>query len=387
VEIHATAAQNLIDSTWIKRATQNDELIWLGLACFLLSLLILTVRPVRAMILVLSSFLIWSGLAYTSFANYFFLPGAVMVCMVLPMVLLVSTVAYYFITLRRQLQVQRAFEFYVSPEMAREMANNPEALRPGGHQVIATALFTDIAGFTDISETMTAEGVANMLNAYFTEVMDVIFTNSGTLIKFIGDAVFVLWGAPIKLDDHAQKACETALVIQREVERFNATKRFPELHTRIGINTGSMVVGNLGSVKRFDFTAIGDSVNLASRVEGINKYFGTSVMVTEAAWQQTDKSFNSLFMGAIKVVGKKQAIGLHALFESALSQDAGKKWLAAYELFKSRQWDDAQAGFLDAARDEPRIKKAAGLYMSQIESHRKKDPGGDWAGEIIFSSK
>src|SRR5262249_42724459 len=152
-----------------------------------------------------------------------------------------------------------------SPEMAAAVASNAESLQLGGRQVFATALFTDIAGFTRISERLNPVETAAMLNSYFSEVMDAIFEKRGTLIKFIGDAVFALWGAPIDEPRHRQRAYEAARSIMNDVFRFNESSGFPALQTRIGLNSGPMLVGNLGAKRRFDFTAIGDSVNLASR--------------------------------------------------------------------------------------------------------------------------
>lgn len=386
VEIHATAAANMLEASWLRRLDPVTEAWILAAVIVLLTGAILSVQPREGALCCLVFGAGWVAIAYTGLLNDVFVPGAVLSAIVLPINLLVSSLYYYFVTRRSQLRIQRAFEFYLSPEMAAEMAHNPAALRLGGSKTEATALFTDIAGFTDISEAMSAEEVAHMLNCYFTEVMDVIFERGGTLIKFIGDAVFVLFGSPIKIDDHAAKACETALEIQKEVERFNASKRFPELHTRIGIHTGPMVVGNLGSERRFDFTAIGDSVNLASRVEGINKYLGTSAMITQATRDQA-KDVPCLHMGRIRVVGKKQAIDLYALLDPPVTAEIEKDWLRAFELFKARQWDDAAEAYASVIRREPRLKKAAALYISSIQAYQKKPPLEDWTGEISFTSK
>src|SRR5262249_514145 len=143
-----------------------------------------------------------------------------------------------------------------------------------------------IAGFTAIVESMEAPEVGRMLNAYFTEVMDSVFDKRGTLIRFNGDGLYALWGAPIRTPAHARLCCEAALAIDPEIERFNQSGRFPPLHTRFGINPGPMLVGNMGSARRFDFTGIGDAVNLASRVEGLNKHFGTSILVTDSTRAQ-----------------------------------------------------------------------------------------------------
>src|SRR5262249_34066206 len=150
---------------------------------------------------------------------------------------------------------------------------DPSSLNLGGEEIVATALFTDVKGFTPIAESMPAHETAALLNAYFSEITRHIFTEGGTLIKFIGDAVFAIWGAPLRMEDHAARACSAALALARQQE---AAKGSPaaaaRLVTRIGVHTGPMLVGNLGSEQRFDYTAIGDAVNVASRLEGLNKH-------------------------------------------------------------------------------------------------------------------
>jgi adenylate cyclase len=226
-----------------------------------------------------------------------------------------------------------------------------------------------------------------MLNAYFTEVMDVIFNNKGTLIKFIGDAVFALWGAPIKIPDHARLSCETALIMQKEVQKFNRSKRFPALNTRIGINTGPMVVGNLGSSRRFDFTAIGDSVNLASRLESLNKQFGTWILVSESTRKEAGSKFSFLSLGTIKASGKKESVGVYALFDDPIPTDVENQWLKAINKFRIRAWDEAEAQFRAASENEVRLKKAAELYLHELAQHRISAPEENWQGEIEFLTK
>lgn len=383
VEIHAAAAGNLITGNWIRRKPLSLEASVLGIAAIILSLIFLLIRPTWGGIVLIGTAVIWGVTSYYGFLNLIFIPGAVLVTTVLPFSYLGSTLYYYVITYRKQRQLQKAFQFYLSPEMAREVARNPKALKLGGEKVIATALFTDIEGFTEISETMPPEKVANMLNTYFTDITNAIFENRGTLIKFIGDAIFALWGAPIKTEEHARLACETAISIQREIDRFNSSGRFPPLKTRIGINTGPMVVGNLGSKRRFDFTAIGDSVNLASRVEGINKYLGTNILFTDSTREALPSNIPYLKIGSIRVVGKKNPVTLY----TPLNTSTTELWLNGIEKFTNRRWEEAINIFKEIAAKELRLKKGTELYIKQIESHRQTPPPSEWQGEIIFLSK
>ncbi|MBI1870728.1 MAG: adenylate/guanylate cyclase domain-containing protein [Chlamydiae bacterium] len=386
VEIHATAAENLIRQDWISQSPFNLEALFLAVWTFMLSLLLFRFKPQRGIWILLGAETLWVLAAYMSFLKEVFLPGAVLNVMILPFNFLVSTLYYYVITRRKKRQLQRAFEFYLSPEMAREVAHHPQALRLGGEKVVATALFTDIEGFTEKAEGMTPENVATLLNAYFTEVMDAIFEKKGTLIKFIGDAVFALWGAPIKTDQHAQWACETALAIQEEIKKFNASGRFPPLKTRIGIHTGPMVVGNLGSKRRFDFTAIGDCVNLASRVEGLNKYFGTQILITDAVLTQS-KSIAHLELGSVQVVGKKECVPLYTLLHEPLPKSIETSWMSALQKFKNQDWDEASKLFEKLYLKNTLLKKSCELYLEQIKFHRVHPPAQEWKGEIVFTAK
>ncbi|MCB0339498.1 MAG: adenylate/guanylate cyclase domain-containing protein, partial [Bdellovibrionales bacterium] len=386
-EIHATATLNLLHQDWIRRASQSKETIGLALACLVLTILLFALRPLTGMIVLVSSIILWMISAYFSYTSNFFLPGTLLVGAFLPLAFLSTTLYYYFVTRRAQLKMEGAFQLYVSPDMVKQISKDEKGIGLGGEKVWATALFTDIADFTSITESMPAERVAAMLNAYFTEVMDEVFKNNGTLVKFIGDAVFVLWGAPIKINDHALKACQTALAIHEAVKRFNASERFPALHTRIGLNTGPMVVGNLGSAKRFDYTAIGDSVNLASRVEGINKYFGTSILITESVRKEIGDALPTLLAASLKVKGKSEVVKLYMLFDNFPMKDVCELWNDALEQFRSAEWDKAIELFEKSAAKEERLSKAKDLYLEEISLLRAEPPKRDWQGEIAFDSK
>ncbi len=386
VEIQATSAANLLTNDWIRRSSRLTE----GLVAFFLTLIlssaIFYLRPQWAGVLLFSFSLLWALGSYLAFLGGFFLPGVVLITFVLPTCYLGSTLVYYLVTHRSQQAVEKAFQLYVSPEMAKQMRANPKGLQLGGENVWATAMFTDIAGFTDITEHMIASQVSDMLNAYFTEVMEVVFKQQGTLIKFIGDAAFVLWGAPIKSPNHAQLAAQAALDIQRAIRAFNATQRFPALHTRVGVHTGQMVVGNLGSSRRFDYTAIGDSVNLASRVEGLNKYFGTDILVTETTRKELGTGFFILSLGNLRVKGKKDQVPVSTLFESEVAYNIEQAWTQGLRAFKARKWADARE-FFNTAMADSRLTNAAALYLGQIIDNEETPPDEDWAGEIVFGSK
>jgi adenylate cyclase len=387
-EIHATAALNLIYKNWISRASAAKELGILSLVAFIICSSIFMLRPLWGALITVGGVIAWFSIGYISLTNNLFIPGFTLTAIIAPLCLLGSVLYYYFVTRKAELKMLSAFELYVSPQMAKEVAANQTSLSLGGEKVWATAMFTDIQGFTSLAETMPAEQVSAMLNAYFTEVMDVVFKNDGTLLKFIGDAIFVIWGAPVRINNHAEKACQTALAIQQEVKRFNNTKRFPPLLTRIGVHTGPMVVGNLGSSKRFDYTAIGDSVNLASRIEGINKYFGTLIIVTEETKKElAGSNFNLLPLGSIKAAGKDEPVKLFTLLDIALDANLKKIWEEALSAFKNKKWNDALAAFKSFGEQVPTLNKASDLYIKQVSHLQSTSLPDNWQGEITFFEK
>jgi adenylate cyclase len=271
--------------------------------------------------------------------------------------------------------------------MVPKLQDEENALKLGGEKMWLTAMFTDIADFTTITEEMPAEATSEMLNAYFTEVMDVVFANQGTLLKFIGDAIFAIWGAPIKMQNHAEMGIKTALAIQKGVERFNASKRFPPLVTRIGVHTGPMLVGNLGSKKRFDYTAIGDSVNLASRIEGLNKYFGTVILFTEATRRDAGGIPDSIPIATVRVKGRREPVELLSLFDPPLSQDVIAGWKDALGRFRKSMFDEAKELFEQLAKKDQRLAKSIELYLEHIETFKSAPPSTGWDGELDFDVK
>ena len=372
------AAANILQQNWISRGSNTGEIAFLLIFSVITSLILLSVRPSRAAFLILFFIGAWCASAYGLFLNHYFLPGAVVTFIVLPLVYLASTLGAYFVAWRKQQRLFRAFEKYLSPEMARRVAESKNALQLGGKRVVATAMFTDIQGFTSISETLTPEKVGEMLNDYFSTVMGAIFDNKGTLIKFIGDAVFALWGAPLEDEQHAEHAFLTALAITQAVERFNATGKYPQLHTRIGIHTGDMHVGNFGSHERFDFTALGDSVNFASRLEGLNKYLGTTILVSETSAKLLRET-GLLPLGKFVVAGKSESISLYTILEPGKPKSVLPQWLEFLELLQQSRIEEAKE-----VLQSPTLREL--IPLKTIERY-KLTLSAAWSGAVILAEK
>jgi adenylate cyclase len=235
----------------------------------------------------------------------------------------VTAVANYVTEGRERRRVRDLFSRYVAPEYVRRLADEAESLKLGGERTELTLLFSDIRGFTSLSERLPAATVIELLNEYLERMSEIVFRHGGTLDKFIGDAVMAFWGAPLPAPDHADRALAAALDMQSELAALNA--RWSErgapaqLAIGIGINTGEAIVGNIGSLSRkLDYTAIGDTVNLASRLESLNKEFGTSVLVSQSTVDQVDGRFRFRPVEEVTVKGKTQAVHVYELLGRAV---------------------------------------------------------------------
>ena len=386
VEIQATAAANLLQERWLRRTSPGIESGILCVLAFGLSLLVFRVRPQWGLLVILVAVLSWGVIAWYSMLSQVFIPGMLLVGIILPLMYMLSTLLYYLVTYRAQQQVERAFRLYLPGEMAREMRSNRHALELGGEEVVATAMFTDISGFTDISEKMPPSNVASMLNAYFTEVLRVVFNHKGTLLKFIGDSVFVIWGAPIRDDDDAAHACECARAIEGAVVDFAEKSGFRPLHTRVGLHTGRMLVGNLGARDRFDYTAIGDAVNLASRIEGLNRHFGTNVLISEATFSAVKDLRDAICMGDVHVSGRREPVRVYGFVEG-LSIVQRNAWDQALEAFRFQDWSNSENLFTSIRNECEFLTVAGDLYLREISRIGTEGVSKDWKGVISFSGK
>jgi adenylate cyclase len=393
VEVHATLAANLLEGRRIRllpRAAEAAMLLLLPLAA---AAVFLALRPLWG-VLVFAAVellpLLLAGAAFTR--SSLWLPVVIPCAIQLPLTYVLCLGWYYLTTVRERERIKRAFSLYLSPEMTRRIAASPDSLDLGGEEIVATALFTDLKGFTTIAESLSAHQTVALLNDYFSKATRHIFEAEGTLIKYIGDAVFALWGAPLPMDDHATRACRAALELARDRRMADAAGvEGGHLVTRIGVHTGPMVVGNLGSAQRFDYTAIGDAVNLASRLESLNKAWGTVALVSGETRSQTDGGFLMRPLGRVRVVGRSEPVELFELLgrqgeDSPLPQAALQRFQSALEDFTQGRREQAAEGFRQArdllgGRDGP-----SELYLSLLR-RLEEEPPAVWDGVVSFESK
>jgi adenylate cyclase len=286
--------------------------------------------------------------------------------------------------------IKGVFRHYLSPEVIERIIENPDLLSLGGEKREITSFFSDLAGFTSISERLSPEELVALLNEFLSEMTDIILENGGTLDKYEGDAIIAFWNAPLDQPDHALRACRAAVECQKRLAELGARwagKAGRPLTMRVGLNSGPAVVGNMGSARRFDYTAMGDTINVASRLEGACKIYGVPVLAGEETYARVKDEIAARLVDRVRVVGKKLPV---SIYEIAGRQDApgaaAAEKLAVFErarqAFLRRDWDAAAALFSVLEGDGP-----AAVYVERCRLFKETPPPGDWDGVFDLKQK
>jgi adenylate cyclase len=339
---------------------------------------------------------VYSAIAVVLFVKYrrmipMVAPGAAVV-----MFNYVSVVTYNFLTERRmKAMIRGAFSQYVPPSVVSELLKDPEMLTLGGEEREMTVIFSDVAGFTTISESLTPTQLVELLNEYLTAMTDIVLGYGGIIDKYEGDAIMAEYGAPLPDENHAMNACLTALDMQTELAKLrDKLKREgrPELTARVGINSGVMVVGNMGSNKIFDYTVMGDNVNLGSRLEGANKVYGTYIMCSEATRKIVAHAIITRELDLIQVKGKTEGILVHEVVAKLADgiSDAKKQAIELYhqglEAYKKKQWDVGIGLFNEALMHDP-LDPPSKVYIERCMEFKDNPPPEDWDGIFTMRTK
>jgi adenylate cyclase len=295
---------------------------------------------------------------YLAAALYFFRAEGLWLSLVYPSLLIAllyasTTLVLYFFRVSEQRYLKRAFAYYVPPKVVDDLVADAGKLQLGGEKRELTVLFSDIRGFTTLSEAMAPEELVKLMNEYFTVMTGKVFDHRGSLDKYIGDAIMAIFGAPLPEPQHATLACRSALDMIRGLRTFQQSlhaRGLPAIDIGVGINTGPMIVGNMGSASRFNYTVVGDAVNLASRIEHLNKDYGTNILVSEYTYLPVQDEFPlAREVDSVRVRGRAQPVRLFELIPEG--KYASLDWLddyrAAYALM--REGDLARAAGLFAA--------------------------------------
>ncbi len=395
VEIHANLLAGILDNS-IKQFppySRGAEFVLLLIVGIILALSLPLLSPVWATLFTAAVALVITGgnLALWQFENLV-MPLAPALIMIL-IIFIVSMSYGFFIEQRLKRRISGMFGQYVPPELVDEMTDNPDMVSFEAENRELTVLFTDIRSFTTISEKLSPAELSSLMNQYLTAMTTLIHNNHGTIDKYIGDAIMAFWGAPLHDPAHARHALETGLQM---LERLNAVRMefmergWPAIHIGVGINTGMMSVGDMGSEFRRAYTVMGDSVNLGSRLEGLTKSYGVEIIVSEFT-RAAVPEFEYRELDVVKVKGKDKPV---AIFEPvALKADVTHPELAelaelqdALGKYRSMQWEEAFRLFSELRARTPE-RKLYSVYLERIDAFRRTPPPPDWDGTYTFTTK
>ncbi len=381
VEVHATVYDNLMTGRGIERPAPLVPFAVTVLLALAIGTVMLVVPSVGGSIAAGAVLILgYAGAVVLLFKNGVWMDAAAPLSAGIT-ALLSGAVEANFRANRQKKFLRSAFGQYLSPEVVAQVVKNPSVLTLGGERRVMTAFFSDVQGFTGISEKLEPEGLVALLNHYLTAMTDIILKWGGTVDKFEGDAIVAFWGAPVPMTDHAERACRAAMECEAAHAGLNERLEklgFPRLITRAGLSTGPMVVGNMGSEKRFDYTIMGDSVNLASRLEGVNKVYGTRLLVSGSTMEAAP-AIKFLNIDSVRVVGQTKPVALYTPFEAL------PEWSAQYgnALATYAMGDFAGAIPMFRAIDFP----AAANMAARCENMLREGPPQQWDGVWNLSSK
>ena len=316
-----------------------------------------------------------------------------------------NTFANYLRDANEKKQIRGAFSQYLSPALVEQLADDPEKLVLGGETKKMTFLFCDVRGFTTISESFKADpqGLTRLINRFLTPLTNEIINENGTIDKYMGDCIMAFWNAPIDVEGHEKMACDATLKMHKAMAELNKiredeakaeNKKFLELKTGIGLNTGGCVVGNMGSDQRFDYSVLGDSVNLASRLEGQSKSYGVKTVIGPETNENVKNSYATLQLDMIAVKGKKEAVTIFTLVGDLNFKDSSefksleKSHIKILDFYFNQKWQDCLIEIETATNMCNNLMTEYYQIMSErINEFKKNPPPNDWDGVYVATSK
>lgn len=405
VELHANVIENVLRNDFLRMAPRTAEIAVttvLVLVTFFVTSLLREVKTRHHLLVGLFSLVFAvAEIALIGLAALFLFTTLNIVLPVVSGTMAVAggyvmSTTYHFVAERKErLLIKSMFSTYVNPSLVDELVAHPEKLVLGGQREELTVLFSDIEGFTAFAENLPPEELVRILNEYLSVMSEIIFKNDGTLDKYEGDAVMAFWGAPIPLHDHALRACLSALQMQESLLELNnawTEAGRPRIRIRIGLNTGEMVVGNMGAAGKFAYTVIGDSVNLASRLEGANREYRTGIMVSQRTYELVKDRIFGRELDRITVKGRNEPV---TVFELLCSRDhpqadETERFLERYSVgltsYHTRRWAEGLLAFAEALQLRP-DDYTTQLHIKRIQAYQVTPPPDNWNGVFVLTSK
>ncbi|MCR4298940.1 MAG: CHASE2 domain-containing protein [Gallionella sp.] len=395
VEIHANMIAGILDQNLKDSPAYmiGAEVVWLLLIGIALSFLLPQLSPAKTILVSVFMFAITQGLSLLAwhYGNLLFLVANSLVMIAL---LFALNMSYgYFIESRTKRQITSLFGQYVPNELVEEMAEHPESVSMEGDSREMTILFSDVRGFTTISEGLDPKELTLLMNEFLTPLSRVVYKHRGTIDKYMGDCIMAFWGAPLPDANHASNAILAGIEMQATLKALQPhfkERGWPEIHVGVGINTGRVSVGNMGSEVRVAYTVMGDAVNLASRLEGITKQYGVGVIVGENT-KNAVTGFVYRELDHVRVKGKDKPVAIYEpvglLGEvSKDMQDEVKLFHEVRRLYRRQDWDQAELQLMNLQRMSPDTA-LYGIYAERVAYFRKNPPAADWDGVFVFQTK
>lgn len=399
VMLHASLISNVLKRDFLRVIPQEQTRLIIYLGTVFLGLLILTFRHILFQI----AFPIGAAIVYITVSFWGFRENLVF-AVIPPLVSILgvwigSFTYLYFSEGKDKRKARKMLGQYVSPAVLNDLIEKEGGLIKAevGAKERLTILFSDIRGFTSLSEHLEAEQVVELLNIYLSKMVDIIFANRGTLDKFIGDAVMAFWGAPIRVDDHAKRCVKAGLEMARGMQGLNrelAGKGYPELKVGIGVHTGEVILGNIGSEKKLDYTVIGDHVNLTSRLEGLTKSYGCNMLISESTYRELNGTFPCRVVDNVRVKGKEEPIKIYSVL--ALDSDPKeelerKRKMArffdtAFNHYMNRDFADALDMYTKAG-NFLKADKVSEIFIQRCQDYIDQPPSDDWDGVFTMTTK
>jgi adenylate cyclase len=394
VGTYHNTVNTIYNEEYIRQASPALNILFMLIVALTMGFVIQRLNARMSILTIIAFFIVLNGFVSLVFAltNIWIEQLGVSLSMLIPSV---TIAAIKFLNEENQKRfIKNAFSHYLAPGVIDEIIKNPESLELGGEDREITIFFSDVAGFSTISEKLTPPELVKRLNEYLSEMTDIILSYGGTVDKYEGDAIMAFYGAPHHMDDHAVKACLASIDMKRRLrelqEEWTARGEEP-LSARMGMNTGIAVVGNMGSSTRMDYTAMGDSVNLASRLEGVNKHYSTHAMISESTYSKAKDYLEVRKLDRIRVVGKSEPVTIYELLGKKESlPDRMYEMLEIYdqglEYFTNREWKKARSVFKKALKVIPDDGPSM-TYVDRCGEFMKKPPSKSWDGVYKMKSK
>jgi adenylate cyclase len=396
VGTHATVVNTILQGAFLNQSPWWYGTVLALILSFAVTVAILRLDALRSMIVgsAIVVVLIGALILYFRFTGVYL--GAVSPVASVFFTFIALTAIKFLRTEREKSFVRNAWGHYLSTDVVNDLIANPEKLNLGGEKKVLSAMFTDVKGFSTISEVLDPGDLVRLLNLYLTEMSDIILELRGTIDKYEGDAIISFFGAPLDQPDHPRRACLSAVRMKKaEIAlngRFLADKMAPtSLHTRIGINTGEMTVGNMGTRTRMDYTIMGNSVNLAARLEGVNKQYGTWILISEATHDSCGGGFLVRKLDPVRVVGIARPVRLYELIdEKGKAEKRIEEVVEAFheglEVFEAKSWSKAEKIFSRALKIVPDDGPSQ-TFLKRCQEYMVKPPADTWDGAFNLTTK